>query len=90
MRIKNGNIHKEISVNSYIRDLYLIIEVSNSATDKIQYNKNKIVTKKNDKINHGIGISNIEMIVEKYNGILDIIEGKNKFVLNLMLKVKET
>lgn len=39
-------------------------------------------------INHGIGISNIIATVKKYEGVVDIIESKNKFTLNLMLKVK--
>ncbi|MBZ9622103.1 GHKL domain-containing protein [Clostridium sp. FP2] len=89
MRIQDESICRKISVISYLRDLYLIIEVSNSTIGKLQYKENIIVTQKHDKANHGIGISNIKMIVNKYNGILDIVEEKNKFILNLMLKVKE-
>lgn len=88
-RIKDESIKKNIFITSYFRDLYLIIEVSNSTQDKILYNDNKIISQKEDKLNHGIGISNIEMIVKKYNGTLDIMLEKNKFTLNIMLKVKD-
>ncbi len=45
--------------------MYLIIEISNSATDKIQYAENKIISTKTDKNNHGIGISNIKTVAKK-------------------------
>ncbi|WP_097026501.1 sensor histidine kinase [Clostridium peptidivorans] len=89
IKIQDETVNKEISITSYIQDLYLIIEVSNTIVDKLQYNGNKIATTKQDKTNHGIGISSIEMIAKKYNGIVDIIIEKNKFILNIMLKVKD-
>ncbi|MTK11903.1 MAG: sensor histidine kinase, partial [Clostridiaceae bacterium] len=89
MKIQDETVDKEISITSYIQDLYLIIEVSNTIVDKLRYNGNKIATTKQDKTNHGIGISNIEMISKKYNGIVDVIIEKNKFILNVMLKIKD-
>ncbi len=87
-RIRHSNINKKICIKSYIKEIYLIIEISNTSIDRIQYSENKIITRKLDKLNHGIGISNIEATVKKYNGIVDIIEEKNKFILNFMLKIK--
>ncbi len=89
MKIQDETVDKEISITSYIQGLYLIIEVSNTIVDKLQCNGNKIATTKQDKTNHGIGISNIEMIAKKYNGIVDVIIEKNKFILNVMLKIKD-
>jgi len=89
MKIKDKTLGKKISITSYLRDLYFIIEISNSNMNKIQYNNNIIVSQKDDKDNHGIGISNIEMVVKKYDGILDIMVEKNTFTLNLMLKLKD-
>lgn len=89
MKIQDETVDKEISITSYIQDLYLIIEVSNTIVDKLRYNGNKIPTTKQDKTNHGIGISNIEMIAKKYAGIVDVIIEKNKFILNVMLKIKD-
>lgn len=87
--ITASNIERKISLKSYIRDLYLIIEVSNTTTDKLKYVNNKIISRKSNKVTHGIGISNIEDVVKKYNGILDIVEEKNYFTLSLMLKISE-
>lgn len=88
MRITDSTILKILCIKSYIRDMYLIIEISNTTIDKLQYAENKIISKKSDRYNHGIGISNIESAVKKYNGIVDIVEEKNKFTINLMLKIK--
>jgi sensor histidine kinase YesM len=85
--VADTNIQKKISIKSYIRDLYLIIEVSNTTKDKVKYVNNKIVSSKPNAINHGIGISNIEDVAKKYNGILDIIEEKNYFTLSVMLNI---
>ncbi|EDT85921.1 ATP-binding protein [Clostridium botulinum] len=88
MRITDSNLPKKICIKSYMKNMYLIIEVSNSATDKIQYAENKIISTKTDKNNHGIGISNIKTVAKKYNGIIDILEEKHKFIINIMLKIK--
>ncbi|MCY6958315.1 sensor histidine kinase [Clostridium brassicae] len=88
LRITDSNIHKLISIKSYIRNIYLIIEVYNTTTDKIQYDKNKIISTKIDKYNHGIGISNIKNAAKKYNGVVDINEEQNKFTITIMLKMK--
>lgn len=89
LRIKDSNISKIIWVKSYIREMYLIIEVSNTTIDKIRYNENKIMSTKSDRHNHGMGISNIEVAIEKYNGIVDIIEEKGRFTINIMLKIND-
>ncbi|EJP6471452.1 GHKL domain-containing protein [Clostridium botulinum] len=88
MKITDSNLPKKICIKSYIKNMYLIIEVSNNTKDKIQYSKNKIVSSKNDKNNHGIGISNIKTVTKKYNGTIDILEEKHKFIINIMLKIK--
>ncbi|WP_243156289.1 ATP-binding protein [Clostridium sp. C2-6-12] len=84
---KINSIHKFISIKSYVRGLYLIIEIINSNSEKISYNRTEIITSKSDKLNHGIGLSNIEDVVNKYNGAFDIIEESNQVTLSLMLKV---
>lgn len=89
IKINDEAINKKIIITSYLKDLYLIIEVSNTTTDKVKYKNNKIISTKKDRNNHGIGLSNIEMIIKKYNGILDIITEENKFTLNIMLKFKD-
>ena len=86
-KITNSDIEKKISIKSYIRGLYLIIEISNSSMEKLRYIDNKIISSKSDIENHGIGLSNIEDVVKKYNGVLDVIEEKNYITLSIMIKV---
>lgn len=88
MRITDNKIPKTIKINSYIRDMYLIIEVSNTFIDTLHYEENKIVSTKSDKYNHGFGLSNVKSTVKKYNGIVDITVEKSKFIINLMIKIK--
>lgn len=87
MKITNNNISKTICIKSYIRNMYFLIEISNTNIDKLQYDKNKIISTKCDTYNHGLGLANIESAVKKYNGIWDITQEDNTFTINLMLKV---
>lgn len=87
-RIESKDIPKKISIKSFVRDFYLIIEVSNTTEDRIRYTDGKIISTKLDKFRHGFGIANIEAAVKKYNGAVDIVEEKNRFVINMMLKIK--
>lgn len=74
-------------MKSLITDSYLIIEISNSNVGKIKHSDNTIISSKVDKINHGIGISNIKSIVSKYGGVFDIVQEKYKVTINVMLKL---
>ncbi|AQS08021.1 hypothetical protein CLOBY_00700 [Clostridium saccharobutylicum] len=87
MKISDPAIEKKISLKSYIRGYYLIIEITNSSIDRLRYIGNKIISNKPDKVNHGIGLLNIEDVVKKYNGVIDIMEGKNCFTICIMLKI---
>lgn len=88
MAINDKNIRKYINITAYLREPYLIIEVTNSSNGKIKYENNKISSTKYDKLNHGIGILNMEKAAKKYNGIFDIIQEKNIVTTNIMLKIR--
>lgn len=88
MKIKDKNIAKKISIKTYVRNVYAIIEIANSMESKLVYNESQILTTKIDVLRHGFGIGNIKNSVKKYNGTMDIKEEKNKFTINIMLKIK--
>lgn len=88
MNIKNVSLQKKISIKTYIRDAYAIVEIANSMENRVIHNVAKAVTTKPDTLRHGFGISNIKNSVKKYNGTMDIKEEKNKFIINIMLKIK--
>lgn len=84
-KIENCKVNKEITIKSCMKNMYLIIEISNTKKNMLQYDENKIVSTKTDKCMHGIGISNIEAAAKRYNGIIDIVEGKDKFTIIIMI-----
>ena len=56
----------------YTENGYFSLELINSKINEIVVQKNQYISDKEDKSAHGIGISSIRDIVEKYEGTLDI------------------
>lgn len=63
----------------------LYIRVKNSYSDKILFSNNSYITTKSNCENHGIGLSNVENIVNKYNGIMTIEREENVFSVCIIL-----
>lgn len=70
---------KLIRIFTRIGANHLIIKVTNTYNTLHYDNKGKLVTSKNDKKNHGIGLQIIDSIVKKYNGSDDITTTQNEF-----------
>ncbi|MBV7274225.1 GHKL domain-containing protein [Clostridium sp. PL3] len=87
-KVKDNNISKKICIKSFIRNRYLIMEISNTNIDRLHYVEGTIISTKQDKLNHGIGISNIKTAASKYNGTVDVVEENNKFVINIMFRIR--
>lgn len=86
-KITDNSMHKTISLKSFMREFYLIIEISNSIMESPKYIDNNIISSKRDKIHHGLGLKNINDVVKKYNGAIDILKDKDTFTLTIMLKI---
>lgn len=65
----------------------LIINTKNNFAGEIIYDRNQIVSSKEDKENHGIGLSNVRRIIEKYQGMFDIEHSKNIFNVTTLMYV---
>ncbi len=65
----------------------LIVKIRNRYNGIITYEGDSIVTLKEDKINHGIGLFNIRKTVEKYNGIFETEHSEEDFIATVMLLV---
>lgn len=74
-----------INVKSKIANNNFIFEIKNNFDGLINYDKNKILTSKNDILNHGLGISNIKTTIEKYFGTYDFSNDNNEFVVFIMI-----
>lgn len=75
-----SDIKKYIRININQDDNFLFMGCVNSFEGKISFDENgDIITSKEDKENHGYGISAMKMIVEKYNSILKLETTENEF-----------
>lgn len=75
----DDNIAKEINIDVYKKKDYLFITVTNPTKTEVAIKDNKIVTSKDDKSNHGLGLSSVEETLKKYDGHLDLDCNNNKF-----------
>lgn len=78
---------KEKTLDAYIclKQGVLRIEIINSCVGELLKRKGRFLTTKKEKENHGIGLSSVKKIVEKYNGEIDIYSKNNTFHVNLIL-----
>jgi hypothetical protein len=63
----------------------LIARFENPFTHKIERNQSKFLSTKKDPDNHGYGLQSIEMIVEKYDGEIDIKTEDGIFILTIII-----
>ncbi len=75
-----------IGIKAGISREYLIIEIKNSKKNEIKMRNGKIITQKlNSKI-HGLGLSIVQEIAEKYDGVFDIKFTDDTFTVYVALK----
>lgn len=63
----------------------LYVSVSNSYDGTLNYHNGNLTTTKNDRENHGLGLSSVQKSLEKYNGAMDIRHTKNKFYADVLI-----
>lgn len=80
-RTEEQYLKLEMSVKQYL----LYITVENSYNGIINERNGALLTSKQNRIYHGYGLKNINRIVKKYNGTLDIHYTEDKFFVNVML-----
>ena len=64
-----------------------IISVKNYVEESVLKHNKTLRTSKPDKSIHGFGLKNVSNIVKKYDGILDISEEMNLFIVNIMIEI---
>lgn len=69
----------------YTENGYFSLELINSKINEIVVQKNQYISCKEDKSAHGIGISSIRDIVEKYEGTLDISYDDTSFKVVILI-----
>lgn len=70
-------------------DNFFMISVKNTITNSVlEYNTNLISTK-NEKEVHGLGILSMKEVVQKYNGSIEFYESDNKFCCDMLLDIPD-
>ncbi|MEQ3168927.1 sensor histidine kinase [Mediterraneibacter gnavus] len=69
----------------YTENGYFSLELINAKINEIVVQKNQYISDKEDKSAHGIGISSIRDIVEKYEGTLDISYDDTSFKVVILI-----
>lgn len=81
----SGNGNNEIYLELRNVDNFFVISVKNTITNSVlEYNPNLISTK-NEKEVHGLGILSMKEVVQKYNGSIEFYESDNKFCCDMLL-----
>lgn len=84
MRMGGKERYIKLNMRMDIHNLAIIIE--NSYDGKIYKDKaGKLLTRKNNKIDHGLGLYSIQRAVDKYHGLMNTRYTENKFVLEILL-----
>ena len=86
-RITDPQARKSIVLNVSIKKDYLFIDITNTFSGRLNKQHNIYKTVKTDKRYCGIGLLNIEKIVEKYNGELAISHSGTFFNVSIMLSL---
>lgn len=84
-KITDKSIKKYIHITSTFNKSFMVFEIKNSMQGYIH--KNHMSTDKEDGINHGLGLLNIQSIADKYFGTTYIENSENMFELSIMLQV---
>ena len=63
----------------------LFLEIRNTAIEAPRVQDGQLLTSKQDKENHGIGTQNMQQVVEKYDGTLDISYTEDTFTVTVLI-----
>lgn len=85
----SGEGNNEIYLELRNVDNFFMILVKNTITNSVlEYNPNLISTK-NEKEVHGLGILSMKEVVQKYNGSIEFYESDNKFCCDMLLDIPD-
>lgn len=80
---------KKLSLTMKYNKNILYLETANSFQAPPNHTGRQYLTTKADRHNHGIGLKNIQAIVDKYDGTLKVSHSDNMFYVNIILFVNK-
>lgn len=77
---------KKILISLYANEQYILIQIENTSNAYGSDNLTNLPTSKADALNHGFGLSNVEKVVHKYDGKLDLLYQSGIFTASAYLR----
>ena len=78
---------RRISVKARVTESgYFTYEIANSKNKQITKQQGQLKSEKEDTSSHGLGLSNVREMVEKYNGTLDISYTEDTFTVTVLIQ----
>lgn len=75
----------KIKISSELKSNGITIRFRNPVKEKVIIKNNSVKTTKSDKLNHGLGLSNIKKAAQKYNGYAEVKCDDTEFTLEIGL-----
>lgn len=76
-----------ISLRTKSTDGMFYLEIKNPMEGELQLEKGRIMTTKNEKEYHGIGLQNVRDMLERYKGEYHIMTEKNEYIIQMVFFV---
>lgn len=84
------NNNKELNISLFEKGNNYIISVKNHISSSVLTDNKDLKTSKENPLFHGFGLKTVNSIVKKYNGISDISEKDDMFIVNIMINIPST
>ncbi|MGN0495301.1 MAG: GHKL domain-containing protein [Lachnospiraceae bacterium] len=79
--------NRYIVIKARTTEQLFYLEIRNPMEGELQQVNNRIVTTKEKKDSHGIGLQNVHEIIEKYNGKYQIETGNQEYIIKMMFPI---
>lgn len=85
----SGEGNNEIYLELRNVDNFFMISVKNTIINSVLEDNPNLISKKNEKEVHGLGILSMKEVVQKYNGSIEFYESDNKFCCDMLLDIPD-
>lgn len=85
----SGEGNNEIYLELRNVDNFFMISVKNTIINSVLEDNPNLISTKNEKEVHGLGILSMKEVVQKYNGSIEFYEGDNKFCCDMLLDIPD-
>lgn len=85
----SGEGNNEIYLELRNVDNFFMISVKNTIINSVLEDNPNLISTKNEKEVHGLGILSMKEVVQKYNGSIEFYESDNKFCCDILLDIPD-